>query len=105
MRLNTILVGDSNDRPSIEGGANGTKNKQPTGSFHRTTALSQSGGFAAVLQRVAIESCGIGVNTTRAGSLGSLVTLDFTLINSEAMVKFRDSSLDDGDRNLTGVAV
>ncbi|KAL8770174.1 MAG: hypothetical protein Q9209_004016, partial [Squamulea sp. 1 TL-2023] len=97
----TIAVTDI----SIEGGAVGIRNKNQQVLFKNisfkacTTALSQAGGFTAVLQGATVDTCGIGVDITLAGSFGSLVILDSTSINSGPMVKFRDSSHDGGDRN------
>ncbi|KAL8678403.1 MAG: hypothetical protein Q9186_005245 [Xanthomendoza sp. 1 TL-2023] len=97
----TIAVTDI----SIEGGAVGIKNGNQQVLFKNisfkycTTALAQTGGFSAVLQGARIDTCAIGVDTTGAGQLGSLVILDSTSVNSGPVVKFRDSSHDGGDRN------
>lgn len=41
----------------------------------------------------------MGIDTTGAGQLGTLVVLDSTSVNSGPMVKFHDSSHDGGPRN------
>ena len=64
-----------------------------------STALAQQGGFTVVLQGAHIDTCAIGVDTTAAGQLGSLIVLDSSSVNSGPMVKFHDSSNDGGDRN------
>lgn len=64
-----------------------------------STALVQKGGFIVLLQGATVDTCAVGVDTTAAGQLGSLIVLDSTSINSGPMVKFQDSSRHSGDRN------
>ncbi|KAL8849242.1 MAG: hypothetical protein Q9221_005772 [Calogaya cf. arnoldii] len=96
----TVAVADI----AIEGGAIGISNANQQIlfkdiSFKRCiTALRQAGGWTAVVQGATIEDCSIGVDIT-GGSVASLIIIDSTLINSGCMVKFRDSSKDNGDRN------
>lgn len=45
-----------------------------------------------------IDTCAIGIDTTGAGQLASVVILDSTSVNSGPMIKFHDSSNDGGDR-------
>ena len=63
------------------------------------TALTFGGGFTAVIQGARFDTCGLGVDATAAGQLGSVVVLDSTSINSGPVVKFRDTSRDNGPRN------
>ncbi|KAL8699754.1 MAG: hypothetical protein Q9201_005821 [Fulgogasparrea decipioides] len=97
----TIAVSDI----SITGGAVGIRNNNQQVLFKNisfkfcTTALTQSGGFTVVLQGARVDTCGIGVDTTAAGQLGTLVVLDSTSVNSGPMIKFHDSSQDGGPRN------
>lgn len=63
------------------------------------TALAFGGGFTAVVQGARFDTCGLGVDATGAGQLGSVVIIDSTSINSGPVVKFRDTSRDSGPRN------
>lgn len=51
-----------------------------------------------VLQAAKIDTCGLGVDTSGAGQLGSVVILDSTSVNSGPVIKFFDSSNSNGDR-------
>ena len=64
-----------------------------------TTAITFTGGFAAILQGARFDTCGLGVDATRGGQLGSVVILDSNSINSGPVIKFHDSSRDNGPRN------
>lgn len=64
-----------------------------------TTALAFTGGFTAVIQGAKFDTCGLGVDATRGGQLGSVIILDSTSINSGPVVKFHDSSQDNGPRS------
>ncbi|KAL8635578.1 MAG: hypothetical protein Q9228_006943, partial [Teloschistes exilis] len=96
----TIAVSDI----SITGGAVGIRNNNQQVLFkdisfkYCTTALAQSGGFVVVLQGARIDTCGLGVDTSGAGQLGSVVILDSNSVNSGPMIKFFDSSNSSGDR-------
>ncbi|KAL8626631.1 hypothetical protein Q9189_007672 [Teloschistes chrysophthalmus] len=96
----TIAVSDI----SIAGGAVGIRNNNQQVLFKNisfkycSTALAQSGGFVVVLQGAKIDTCGLGVDTSGAGQLGSVVILDSTSVNSGPMIKFFDSSHSNGDR-------
>lgn len=63
------------------------------------TALAFGGGFTAVIQGAIFDTCGLGVDVTGGGQLGSVIILDSTSINSGPVVKFRDTSRDSGPRN------
>ena len=63
------------------------------------TALAFGGGFTAVVQGARFDTCGLGVDATGAGQLGSVIILDTTSINSGPVLKFRDTSRDSGPRN------
>lgn len=63
------------------------------------TALAFGGGFTAVIQGARFDTCGLGVDATGAGQLGSVIILDSTSTNSGPVVKFRDTSRDSGPRN------
>ncbi|KAL8709185.1 MAG: hypothetical protein Q9220_006065 [cf. Caloplaca sp. 1 TL-2023] len=97
----TTIVSDI----SITGGAIGIRNGNQQVNFKDisfkfcTTALVQSGGFTVVVQGARVDTCGLGIDTTGAGQLGTLIVLDSTSINSGPMVKFWDSSNNNGDRN------
>ena len=90
---------------AIVGGAVGIRNKNQQVNFKNisfqfcTTALAFGGGFTAVVQGARFDTCGLGVDATGAGQLGSIVILDSTSINSGPVVKFRDTSRDSGPRN------
>ena len=64
-----------------------------------TTALAFTGGFTAVIQGAKFDTCGLGVDATGGGQLGSVVILDSTSINSGPVIKFHDSSRDNGPRS------
>jgi hypothetical protein len=63
-----------------------------------TTAFEASGGHTALLQGATFDTCGFGIDMT-SNSLGSMVLLDSSSINSGTVVKFHDSSNDGGNRN------
>ena len=63
------------------------------------TALAFGGGFTAVVQGARFDTCGLGVDATGGGQLGSVIVLDSTSVNSGPVVKFRDTSRDSGPRN------
>ncbi|KAI4236504.1 MAG: hypothetical protein LQ352_007997, partial [Teloschistes flavicans] len=96
----TIAVSDV----SITGGAVGIRNNNQQVMFKNisfkycTTALAQSGGFVVVLQGAKIDTCGLGVDTSGAGQLATVVILDSTSVNSGPVIKFFDSSQSNGDR-------
>lgn len=64
-----------------------------------TTALVFTGGFTAVVQGAKFNTCGLGIDATRGGQLGSVIILDSTSINSGPVIKFHDSSRDNGPRS------
>lgn len=64
-----------------------------------TTALALKGGFLAVIQGATIDTCGLGIDGGTGGPPGSIVILDSTSVCSGPVVKFHDSSNDQGDRN------
>lgn len=90
---------------SITGGAIGIRNSNQQLTFKNisfrycTRALVFRGGFTAVVQGARFDTCGLGVDATGAGQLGSVVILDSTSVNSGPVVRFRDSSKDSGPRN------
>ena len=97
----TISIGDI----EIVGGAVGIRNKNQQVNFKNisfrycTTALAFGGGFTAVIQGASFDTCGLGVDATGAGQLGSVIILDSTSVNSGPTIKFRDTSRDSGPRN------
>ena len=90
---------------SIVGGAVGIRNGNQQVLFKNisfkycTTALQQVGGFVVVLQGAKVDTCAIGVDTTSAGQLGTVIVFDSSSVNSGPMVKSHDSSNDNGPRN------
>ena len=52
-----------------------------------------------MLQGATVDTCGLGVDATGAGQLGSVVILDSVSTNSGPMIKFKDSSNASGDRD------
>ncbi|KAB8275601.1 pectate lyase superfamily protein-domain-containing protein [Aspergillus minisclerotigenes] len=96
----TIAVTDV----QITGGAVGIRNSNQQVNFKNisfkycTTAFEAAGGHTALLQGATFETCGTGINMT-SNSLGSLVLLDSSSINSGPVVRFHDSSNDSGNRN------
>lgn len=61
--------------------------------------MSFTGGFTAVVQGARFDTCGLGIDATPGGQLGSVIVLDCTSINSGPVIKFHDSSGDIGPRN------
>ncbi|THC96069.1 hypothetical protein EYZ11_004442 [Aspergillus tanneri] len=96
----TIAVTDV----KITGGEIGIKNSNQQVNFKNisfkscTTAFEAAGGHTALLQGARFDTCGVGIDMTSNG-LGSLVLLDSDSINSGPVVKFHDSSHDNGNRN------
>ncbi|GAB1199431.1 hypothetical protein APSETT444_008780 [Aspergillus pseudonomiae] len=96
----TIAVTDV----QIIGGAVGIKNSNQQVNFKNisfkycTTAFEAAGGHTVLLQQATFDTCGTGINMT-TNSLGSLVLLDSSSINSGPVVRFHDSSNDSGNRN------
>ncbi|KAE8356327.1 pectate lyase superfamily protein-domain-containing protein [Aspergillus coremiiformis] len=88
----------------ITGGAVGIKNSNQQVNFKNisfkgcTTAFEAAGGHTALLQGATFDTCGSGINMT-GNSLGSLVLLDSSSINSGTVIQFHDSSNDSGNRN------
>ncbi|KFY68822.1 hypothetical protein V496_00777 [Pseudogymnoascus sp. VKM F-4515 (FW-2607)] len=97
----TITVADVN----IHGGAIGIQNSNQQVNFKNiyfnrsSTAYAATGGWTSLLQGVTFDTCGRGVDLTKAGNAGSLVLLDSKSTNSGPVIKFADSSNSNGDRN------
>ncbi len=93
------------DPQTIIGGAVGIRNRNQQVNFKDvsfqfcTTAISFTGGFTALIQGAKFETCGLGVDATGGEELGSLIILDSTSTNSGPVIKFHDSSRDNGSRN------
>ncbi|KAL8687352.1 MAG: hypothetical protein Q9218_006452 [Villophora microphyllina] len=102
--ISVVLVKTNRSTKSITGGAVGIRNNNQQVNFKNisfkfcTTALAQSGGFTVVLQGAKVDTCGLGIDTSGAGQLASVVILDSTIVNSGPMIKFFDSSHSNGDR-------
>ncbi|KAJ5151658.1 hypothetical protein N7492_009953 [Penicillium capsulatum] len=96
----TIAVTDV----TIHGGATGIINSNQQVNFKNInfqgcgTAFEAAGGWSALLQGATFESCGTGINMT-TNALGSLTLLDSNTINSGVVIRFHDSSHDQGPQN------
>lgn len=90
---------------TIIGGAVGIRNRNQQVNFKNisfqfcTTAIAFTGGFTSLIQGAKFDTCDLGIDATGGGQLGSVIILDSTSINSGPLIKFRDSSKDNGDRN------
>ena len=90
---------------TIIGGAIGIRNRNQQVNFKNisfyfcNTAIAFTGGFTSLIQGAKFDTCGLGIDATGGGQLGSVIILDSTSINSGPLIKFRDSSKDNGDRN------
>ncbi|CAL5866717.1 uncharacterized protein PFLUO_LOCUS927 [Penicillium psychrofluorescens] len=88
----------------ITGGAIGIKNSNQQVNFKNIyfkscgTAFDAAGGWTVLIQGAIFNDCGTGINMTE-NSLGSLVLLDSTSMNSGPVIRFYDSSNDPGGRN------
>ncbi|EED14258.1 exo-beta-1,3-glucanase, putative [Talaromyces stipitatus ATCC 10500] len=96
----TIAVTDA----TISGGGIGIQDSNQQVNFKNIhfngcrTGFAATGGFTVVLQAATFENCGLGIDMTK-NSLGSMVVLDSTSINTNTLVKFHDSANDPGKRN------
>ncbi|KAE8383081.1 pectate lyase superfamily protein-domain-containing protein [Aspergillus bertholletiae] len=96
----TIAVTDV----QITGGAVGIKNSNQQVNFKNIsfkycrTAFEAAGGHTVLLQGATFDSCSNGINMT-SNSLGSLVLLDSSAINSGPVIQFHDSSHDSKSHN------
>lgn len=90
---------------AIIGGSIGIRNSNQQLNFKSisfkfcTTALLFRGGFTGVIQNARFDTCGLGIDATGAGQLGSVIILDSTSVNSGPVIRFTDSSRADGPRN------
>ena len=64
-----------------------------------STGIQFSGGHTALIQGARFDTCSIGVDASVRGGLGSVVLLDSISVNSGPIMKYYDSSHDNGDRN------
>lgn len=96
----TIAVTDV----QITGGNVGINNSNQQVNFKNvyfkgcTTAFNANGGWSALLQGATFDTVGLGIDMS-SNSAGSVVLLDSNSTNSGTVVKFHDSSNDDGKRN------
>lgn len=64
-----------------------------------TVGIQFSGGHMATIQGAHFDTCGLGVDASVRGELGSVVLIDSTSVNSGPIMQYYDSSQDNGDRN------
>ena len=90
---------------AIFGGAVGIRNSNQQVNFKSisfsecTTGLSLTGGFVAVVQNAKFDTCSLGIDGGNGGPPGSIIILDSTSTNSGPVIRYHDSSNDNGDRN------
>ncbi|KAK3072712.1 hypothetical protein LTS18_014580, partial [Coniosporium uncinatum] len=96
-----IAVTDVN----LYGGAVGIKNNNQQVNIKGcnfkfcSTGIRFSGGHTALIQGARFDTCGLGVDASVRGELGSVILLDSTSVHSGPLLKFYDSSKDNGNRN------
>ncbi|CAD6588583.1 MAG: hypothetical protein ASARMPREDX12_003380 [Alectoria sarmentosa] len=90
---------------TINGGAVGIRNSNQQVNFKSisfsdcTTAISLTGGYVAIIQNATFDTCGLGVDGGNGGPAGSIIILDSTSTSSGPVIKYHDSSNDNGDLN------
>ncbi|CAG8942997.1 unnamed protein product [Penicillium salamii] len=96
----TIAVTDVD----ITGGAIGIRNSNQQVNFKNVsfkscgTGFTAAGGWTVLLQHATFEGCGTGIDMT-SNALGSMVLLDSIAVNTGPVVRFHDSSKDQGSQN------
>lgn len=93
------------DSQTITGGAVGIRNRNQQVNLKNISfqfcikALAFTGGFTTLIQGAKFDTCDLGIDATGGVQLGSVVIHGSTSVNSGPLVKFKDSSNDNEDRN------